>query len=480
MHKKMTEPFVEISYKRRYSEPYPTFRWWLENDVLDVDNGGTGSTTPLTNNRIMVSQSGAIVEGPELASGQVLVGRTGLSPIPVMLTAGMGAEGPAGPQGLPGPQGLEGPAGVPGLQGPEGPAGPQGLPGPQGPFGFPGVQGDIGPMGPAGPAGPEGPQGPQGLQGDAGPPGATGPQGPQGLSGPIGPAGPQGYTGIQGDAGPQGPTGPQGFTGVAGLDGPVGPAGPQGDPGPQGPQGVQGDVGPLGPVGPAGPTGPQGVQGNPGVDLASTIGDIKYGFQTIDHLGWVLLNGRAKTTLSSGQQTQATALGIGANLPNATDRFLSQVTAGALGSLTGFASVTLTQANLPNVTLSGSTAIGGAHNHGGGSTGGGGAHTHGTAVTPAATGGWMGGNGSMSVKTGVSGYPLGANGEANDMTDRGNSSYASWGFIEPVGDHSHSIAIEPGHVHSFTTSSINGGVAQTSVSILPPTLKANCFMYLGN
>jgi hypothetical protein len=46
-------------------------------------------------------------------------------------------------------------------------------------------------------------------------------------------------------------------------------------------------------------------------------GDVKTGFQTADHNGWIKLDGRAKSTLSSSQQTQATSLGIGTNLPNA-------------------------------------------------------------------------------------------------------------------------------------------------------------------
>jgi Collagen triple helix repeat (20 copies) len=278
---------------KRYRDPYPTFRWWLDNEVIPVENGGTGSTAPIVGNRIMISNEGAMVEAPALLNGQVLVGRTGLGPVPVTLTAGMGADGPQGPQGIQGIQGIQGevgPAGlqglqgvqgIPGVKGDNGDIGPIGLPGDTGaagPQGSQGIQGDVGPQGPQGvqgiqgDVGPQGIQGVQGVPGDMGPTGPVGDVGPQGIQGDVGPAGPQG---IQGDVGPVGPQGIQGDVGPAGpqgIQGDVGPAGPQGiqgDVGPAGPQGIQGDVGPAGPqgiqggVGPAGATGAQGPAGNP-------------------------------------------------------------------------------------------------------------------------------------------------------------------------------------------------------------------------
>jgi hypothetical protein len=53
-----------------------------------------------------------------------------------------------------------------------------------------------------------------------------------------------------------------------------------------------------------------------------------------DHSGWIRLNGRSKSSLFSTQQAQATALGIGDILPDATDAVLVQST-GTLGSVTG-------------------------------------------------------------------------------------------------------------------------------------------------
>jgi hypothetical protein len=336
-----------------------------------------------------------------------------------MLTeTGLVMEGGLG-VGPPGPPGPQGPQGVPGIDGVMGPVGPQGIQG---------VQGNVGP---------EGPQGIQGVQGNVGP---EGPQGVPGIDGVMGPVGPQGIQGVQGDVGPEGPQGVPGIDGVMGPVGPQGIQGVQGNVGPEGPQGVPGIDGVMGPVGP---------QGSPGLDLSATVGDIKYGFQTIDHLGWILLNGRAKTTLSSGQQTQADALGIGTNIPDATDRYLSQVTAGALGALSGSSSLTLAQSNLPNVALTGTT--------------GGAITDYGGILTNHASDGNSINGAYGLIRSGTSTIPNTTNAQNLDITQ-----------TEP------SLTDHPvNHRHNIVTSSLNGGVAQTSVSIIPATLKANAFMYLG-
>lgn len=92
------------------------------------------------------------------------------------------------------------------------------------------------------------------------------------------------------------------------------------------------------------------------------FGDIKSGFQSGDHSGWVKLDGRAKSTLSATQQAQATALGIGTNLPDATNAFLVQ-NGTTLGILSSSNTKTITQSNLPNVSFMGNTNDAGAHTH---------------------------------------------------------------------------------------------------------------------
>jgi hypothetical protein len=165
-----------------------------------------------------------------------------------------------------------------------------------------------------------------------------------------------------------------------------------------------------------------------GISGTSIIGDAKSGFQSADHNGWILLNGRLKTTLTSTQQFNATSLGIGANLPDATNRALIQGTL-----LAQIGSSTIAQNQLPNATLSVS-----------GSTGNAGAHSH--TINGNANGATGGSQGTFST--------VGA---------------SSWSVISSVGDHAHSV--------SGSTSSINGGVTQQVYT--PAAIGVNQFIYLG-
>jgi hypothetical protein len=54
----------------------------------------------------------------------------------------------------------------------------------------------------------------------------------------------------------------------------------------------------------------------------ASFGDIKSGIQTTDHSGWILLDGRALSTLNANQQAAAATLGLSATLPNASNAYL--------------------------------------------------------------------------------------------------------------------------------------------------------------
>ena len=87
-----------------------------------------------------------------------------------------------------------------------------------------------------------------------------------------------------------------------------------------------------------------------------SFGDTKQGFQSTDHNGWINLDGRLISTLSVTQQTQANALGFSTNLPDATNSVLVQ-NGNALGSVSGSNTKTISQANLPNINLTGSGTL---------------------------------------------------------------------------------------------------------------------------
>jgi hypothetical protein len=98
-----------------------------------------------------------------------------------------------------------------------------------------------------------------------------------------------------------------------------------------------------------------------GGDLGGAIlGDVKSGFQTADHNGWVKLDGRAVSTLTASQQTNAASLGFTANLPNAGGAVPMQ-DGSAMGTVTGSMAKTITRANLPAFDMSAASAGGHAH-----------------------------------------------------------------------------------------------------------------------
>jgi hypothetical protein len=95
------------------------------------------------------------------------------------------------------------------------------------------------------------------------------------------------------------------------------------------------------------------------------VGDIKQSNINSDHDGWYILNGRAVATLALLPRSNANSLGFNVNLPNATNRFFKGSTElESFGTIGGSEALTITQANLPNITYTGSTSSSGAHSHG--------------------------------------------------------------------------------------------------------------------
>jgi hypothetical protein len=163
---------------------------------------------------------------------------------------------------------------------------------------------------------------------------------------------------------------------------------------------------------------------------ATALGDVKFGFQGSDHNGWVLLNGRLKSALTASQQAVATALGIGASIPNMADKSIVGTSGTkALSSTAGNASVTIAQNQLPNVTLT--TSTDGAHTHNAGNS-----------------------TNYLLSLIGFLGFPI-LNGATNATPTSSSGA------------------------HSHTTSSINGNVSQQAINIQNPYIAMNTFIYLG-
>ena len=157
-------------------------------------------------------------------------------------------------------------------------------------------------------------------------------------------------------------------------------------------------------------------------------GDIRPMIQSADFNGWILLDGRAISSLTLTQQVVALSLGFTTSIPNATNSYLSQNGSG-LGSVMGANSIVLTQANLPNVTFTGVTSLNGLHSH------------------------------SYSRLFGN----VDVNGNGNlGVYNSSNSSTAT----SVSGDHSHTVTVP-------------SGGSGTPINIAPKTLSVNMFIYLG-
>lgn len=182
------------------------------------------------------------------------------------------------------------------------------------------------------------------------------------------------------------------------------------------------------------------------------VGSMKYSLQPSDHNGWIKLDGRATNSFSGNQQVQIGSLlsiAGAAPIPNATNNYISQVSSGALGSTSGSNSVTLTQANLPNAVLSGTTLSSGSH-------------THYAAVFAQENSNVL----DLATESIASQNINDASGYGYIMSAASNPGI---GITSPSADHSHTL----------TTNSINGNVTPTAVNITAATLKVNVFMYVG-
>lgn len=205
----------------------------------------------------------------------------------------------------------------------------------------------------------------------------------------------------------------------------------------------------------------------------ASAGDVKSGVQSADHSGWILLDGRALSTLSANQQAVAITLGFSGNLPNANNAYLVQ-NGSTMASVSGSNTVTLTHANLPNVNFTGTTASAGDHTHSVDPapvyTSTNGNHSHGSNAN--------GNNIGLAYKD-CYGTPSGIDfscGEINNFVTMALSIYAA-------GDHNHTVDIPAtnstlngSHTHNVSVSS---GGSNTPINIAPKSLSVNMFIYLG-
>ena len=242
----------------------------------------------------------------------------------------------------------------------------------------------------------------------------------------------------------------------------------------------------------------------------ATFGDVKSGFQTNDHSGWIKLDGRAVNTLTASQQTIAVSLGFNSNLPDASTSYLVQ-NGNSMGAVSGANTVTLSQSNLPNVNFTGTAASAGDHTHSTDpasfNSGVAGWHDHWVdpPSTWTSTNGWHGHGSNASGGNGPGlqyqdGTWTPTSYDNYDIGVEDNMAYTLALQIYGNGDHAHTVDISGfwasgngNHSHTIdvpaTTSSTNGahthtvsvasGGSATPVNITPKSLSVNMFVYLG-
>lgn len=173
------------------------------------------------------------------------------------------------------------------------------------------------------------------------------------------------------------------------------------------------------------------------------IGDIKSSFLTADHNGWVRLDGRSISTLTTSQQSKASSLGFSTNLPNATNSYLVQ-NGSSLGSISSSNTKTISQNQLPNVQLGGTT----------------------NSVSPDIHYDIRNGTSpnQAQIANGPSTSFLAALNSSGTLQDNNVSPTELW---------------QDTHNHTITTNSMNGGVTQQPIDIRPQSMSVNMFVFLG-
>ncbi|MBF0576313.1 hypothetical protein [Dysgonomonas sp. GY617] len=211
-------------------------------------------------------------------------------------------------------------------------------------------------------------------------------------------------------------------------------------------------------------------------DYKTVLGRVKNSFQTSDHDGWYLLDGRAITAFPANVQTAAKSLGFATALPDSRDRVLKSKTgAETLGSIGGSNVKTITRENLPNISLSSTinttTSSNGAHTHTFSATSSdNGGHTH----TLSATSASVGHQHSLSLTSTNTAHTHtfsatstnnGAHVHGYNQPTRANTTKDSGGYSSDFnmksGQVTRTTATAGAHTHTFSGTSASGGAAHT-------------------
>ena len=223
------------------------------------------------------------------------------------------------------------------------------------------------------------------------------------------------------------------------------------------------------------------------VTPSASTGDVKSGFQTTDHNGWILLDGRAISTLTDSQQQAAFALGFTTNIPDAESVvMIMRGGTNVLGDIYGSSAKKITPQMLPvhnlpltSLTISSydfASATTSGWDPGAIGTSPSGAHGH---ASEAHTGGATAGFEHPDMAWNK--WHTGA-----QIMNEGAAYTAKRTLVQDAGDHTHTVDL-PNHTHTLDLPSHDHDVGGTlplggSGADLDVTMKhmhVNMFTYLG-
>ena len=167
-------------------------------------------------------------------------------------------------------------------------------------------------------------------------------------------------------------------------------------------------------------------------------GDLKYSVLSVDHDGWFLLDGRTIAELPDTAAGNAAQLGFATSIPDAADCvYFGTDWHSQTGTVVGDNERTIDRSMLPVESLTVTVDSAGEHTHTYDHT-----HNHGNYVNVILT---------------PNNYPV--------------PQYYAGTVLDTnlAGDHTHTAVTEP----------LNSGGTQNAFSVLPKTLVANAFLYLG-
>ncbi len=239
-------------------------------------------------------------------------------------------------------------------------------------------------------------------------------------------------------------------------------------------------------------------------------GDVKQGFQSTDHGGWYILDGRQISSLSTHAQAAAVSLGFSTNLPDSRNKFLQHgIAPGTIGGAPNHM-IKIQRINLPVVNFTGLALSEGSHTHlihpPNTYTNSSGSHAH--IIDPPSVITSSNGNHTHTGKASVNdvnnsssqGFPSGNVHNSFRSSDRAGSQNVNQSAISSAGAHSHFINIGAfnsltagAHTHlvdmpSFSSASsgshthpvqVSSGGSGADMDITPEYLSINNFIYLG-